>query len=168
MCTEKLQLVAKVNRTLNKQLMNVNSSVKDVIEALEKINTPTLHLVAPSYYLLQKKLRAVPGECRPVALFRAKLRKFLDQKFWTSISALHWIASFLDPTFKNLQFLPQMTHDEIKFKTDLRQDLGFGQMDPSTDGISETETDSTARSKLMRRRGVWYYYFFTMETMFSS
>jgi len=103
--------------------MNVNSSVKDVIEALEKINTPTLHLVAPSYYLLQKKLRAVPGECRPVALFRAKLRKFLDQKFWTSISALHWIASFLDPTFKNLQFLPQMTHDEIKFKTDLRQDL---------------------------------------------
>jgi len=53
-----------------------------------------------------------------------------------------------------------MTHDEIKFKTDLRQDLGFGQMDPSTDGISETETDSTARSKLMRRRGVWYYYFF--------
>jgi len=121
--TDKLQLVAKVNRTLNKELIQVTSSVKDVFEALEKINTPTLHLVAPSYYLLQNKLQAVPGECRPVTLFRAKLRRFLDEKFWTSINALHWIASFLDPTFKNLQFLPQKTREDIKFKRDLCQDL---------------------------------------------
>ena len=120
---DKLPLVAKVNRTLNKELMGVTSSVKSVFEAFEKINTTTLHLVAPSYFLLRKKLQAVPGECRPVTLFRAKLRKFLDEKYWTSINALHWIASFLDPTFKNLQHLPQTTRDEAKFKRDLWKDL---------------------------------------------
>jgi len=140
---DKLPLVAKVNRTLNKELMGVTSSVKSVFEALEKINTPTLHLVAPSYFLLQKKLQAVPGECRPVTLFRAKLRKFLDEKYWTSINALHGIASFLDPTFKNLQYLPQTTRDEAKFKGDLCQDLDTWLL-----GISRREDGSTAYSKL--------------------
>jgi len=51
-CAGKLELIAKVNRTLNKQLLSVAKSIKDVFEALEKINEPTLQLVAPSYYLL--------------------------------------------------------------------------------------------------------------------
>ena len=120
---DKLELVANVNRTLNKEIMSITKAVKDIIEALEKVNEPTLHLVAPSYYVLRNQVQAVPGESRPVAVFRAKLRKYLDEKFWTSINALHWIACFLDPSFKNFHFLPQSTREDAKFKRDLLHDL---------------------------------------------
>lgn len=89
LCTGKLSLVTKVNRTLNKDLLLILTSVKDVFEALEKINTPTLHLVVPPYYLLSQKLQPMSGECCSVALFCAKLQKFLDEKLWTLIKALH-------------------------------------------------------------------------------
>jgi len=55
----------------------VTKLVKDVFEALEKISEPTLHLVAPSYYLLHGTLQPVRGECVSVALFRSKLCKYL-------------------------------------------------------------------------------------------
>lgn len=121
--------------------MNVTESVKEVLEALEKINEPTLHLVVPSYYLLQRKLQPVPSESRTVTLFRAKLRKYLDEKFWTSIKALHWIACFLDPTFKNLQFIPQAKRDDAKFKRDLCRDLDTWVLDE----MSRVEEKITAQ-----------------------
>jgi len=119
----KLELVARVNRSLNKEMMDLTKSVKEVFEDLEKNREPTLQLVAPSYYLLQRKLQAVPGECRSITLFRAKLRKYLDDKYWTSIKAIHWIACFLDPTFKSLNFVPQTKRDDAKFKRELMSDL---------------------------------------------
>ena len=93
--SDKLYLVAKANRALNKELLEVTKSVKDIFEALEKTTEPTLHLVAPSYYLLQGKLQRVPAESQTTSLFRAKLRKYMDEKFWSSIKAFHWMAHFL-------------------------------------------------------------------------
>jgi len=121
--SDKLYLVAKVNRALNKELLEVTKSVKDIFEALEKTTEPTLHLVAPSYYLLQGKLQPVSGESLTTSSFRSKLRKYMDDKFWSSIKAFHWMASFLDPTFKSLQFIPQTKREDVKFKQDLCQDL---------------------------------------------
>ena len=121
--SDKLDLVAKVNRALNKELLEVTKSVKDIFEALEKTTEPTLHLVAPSYYLLQGKLQPVSGESLTTSSFRSKLRKYMDDKFWSSIKAFHWMASFLDPTFKSFQFIPQTKREDVKFKQDLCQDL---------------------------------------------
>jgi len=121
--SDKLYLVAKANRALNKELLEVTKSVKDIFEALEKTTEPTLHLVAPSYYLLQGKLQRVPAESQTTSLFRAKLRKYMDEKFWSSIKAFHWMASFLDPTFKSFQFIPQTKREDVNFKRDLCRDL---------------------------------------------
>ena len=101
----------------------MTKSVKEAFEALEKNSEPTLNLVAPSYYLLKGNLQPVHGESLSAALFRAKLQKYLDEKFWSSIKALHWMACFLDPTFKSLQFLPQTRREDAKFKRDLCRDL---------------------------------------------
>ena len=129
--SDKLYLVAKVNRALNKELLEVTKSVKDIFEALEKTTEPTLHLVAPSYYLLQGKLQPVSGESLTTSSFRSKLRKYMDDKFWSSIKAFHWMASFLDPTFKSLQFIPQTKREDVKFKQDLCQDLCLLYTSPS-------------------------------------
>jgi len=85
----KLELVAKVNRSLSAEILNFTECVKEVFEALERNNTPTLQLVVPSYYLLQRKLQPVRTESGPSNLFRSKLQRYLDEKFWTSITALH-------------------------------------------------------------------------------
>ena len=113
----------KVNHTLNAEMLAIMQSVKDVFEAMEKINTPTLQLVAPSYYLLIRKLQLKPPESSTTSLFRAKLRKYLHEKYWSSISALHWTACFLDPSFKHLQFIPSSRRDDVKFKRGLMEDL---------------------------------------------
>jgi hypothetical protein len=108
--TEKgrLELIAKVNRNFNKEILEITSSVK-VFESLEKVNEPTLQLVAPSYYLQRKSFQHVPRDSRPMRTFRSNLLKYLDQKYWTSVMAFHWIACFLDPSFKNLHFIPQVS-----------------------------------------------------------
>jgi len=47
----------------------------------------------------------------------------MDEKYWSSIKALHWIACFLDLSFKNLDFVPQTKRNDVKFKRELINDL---------------------------------------------
>ena len=55
--------------------------------------------------------------------FRQHLLTYLDNKFWTSIKALHWMTTFLEPTFKSFEFIPQVTMEDIRFKRNLMMDL---------------------------------------------
>jgi predicted DNA-binding protein (MmcQ/YjbR family) len=77
--TEKnrLELIANVSRFLNREIIEVTLSVKGVFESLEKINEPTLQLVAPSYYLLAQKLESNPRDSTVMKAFRANLLKYL-------------------------------------------------------------------------------------------
>ena len=47
----------------------------------------------------------------------------MDEKFWPSISALHWMATFLDPTFKQMEFIPEANADDVSFKQNMPNDL---------------------------------------------
>ena len=47
----------------------------------------------------------------------------MDEKFWKSINPLHWIATFLDPSFKTMAFLPQVKTADATFKRNLLSDL---------------------------------------------
>jgi hypothetical protein len=120
---DKLDLIANVNRSFNKDILNITKSIKDILESLEKNNEPTLNIVVPSYYLMVKKLQPTLRESHATKLFRSKLLHYLDQKLWTSVKALHWIACFMDPTFKSLQFLPTATSSDLKFKRDVTKDI---------------------------------------------
>lgn len=112
----RLSLIANVNRSLNREIMEITRSMKEVFESLESSNEPTLHLVVPSYYLMQRKLKPVARESKVMLTFRQHLLTYLDNKFWTSIKALHWMTTFLEPTFKSFEFIPQVTMEDIRFK----------------------------------------------------
>ena len=49
----KLHLVGSVNRSLNKDIMEVTQNLKEVFECLEVVNGPTLHLVGPYWKTLE-------------------------------------------------------------------------------------------------------------------
>ena len=53
----RLELIANVNRGLNKEMMELTKSIKTVFKSLEKIDEPTHKLVVPSSmsYLLVTK-----------------------------------------------------------------------------------------------------------------
>jgi len=119
----KLELIGNVNHNVNREVVEVTGSLREVFESLEAVDARTMQLVAPSYYLLQKKLKPVPRDSKVMQVFKARLLEYLDSKFWTSITALHWMSTFLDPSFKQFEFLPQATSEDIRFRRDLLQDL---------------------------------------------
>jgi len=61
--------------------------------------------------------------------FKDNLRKYLDLKFWTSINALHWMATFHDPSFKQLKFISQNNAIDARFKRNLQSDLDTWMME---------------------------------------
>ena len=139
----RVELLAGVNRSFNREILELISGIKEVFESLEKVNAPTLNLVAPSYYLLMAKFAASGArESAAVQTFRRNLRKYMDDKFWPSIVALHWMATFLDPSFRNLQFIPQISSADINFKRNLNVDL---------DGWLMSELDTVTDRQLQRR-----------------
>ena len=104
----RLELIARVNRTFNTEIRDLTKAIADVFQSLEKIDEPTLSLIGPSYYLLMKKFATAVRDSVPMETFKKNLRKYMDDKFWRSIVALHWMASFLDPSFKKFDFIPQV------------------------------------------------------------
>ena len=119
----KLELIGNVNRNVNREMMEVTGSLREVFESLEAVDAPTMQVVAPSYYLLQKKLKPVPRDGKVMQVFKSRLLEYLDSKFWTSIRALHWMSTFVDPSFKQFEFLPQATPEDVRFRRDLLHDL---------------------------------------------
>ena len=71
----RLELVANVNRSLNRAIMQITGSIKEIFESLEKGNEETLHLVVPSYYLLSSKLHAQARQFTAVQTFLSNLQK---------------------------------------------------------------------------------------------
>jgi len=103
----RLELVTSVNRGLNREVMELTKKMKDIFESLEKVNEPTLQLVVPSYYLLIQMLAPSIRDSKVIQTFRKQLKN-LDEKYWNSINALHWMVTFLDTSFKHFDFIPQI------------------------------------------------------------
>jgi len=69
-----------------------------------------------------KKMAPALRDLSVTLTFKDNLHMYLNSKFWTSISALHWMATFLDPTFKQLEFIPQVAADDMRFNWNLVND----------------------------------------------
>ncbi|CAF5050165.1 unnamed protein product [Rotaria magnacalcarata] len=77
-----------------------------IFDNLEFSNQPTLQNVIPSYYRMteyciidNKRKNSI------INLLKVQIAKELDEKYLTSTTQLHWIATYLDPTFKDLLFV---------------------------------------------------------------
>ncbi|CAF3066060.1 unnamed protein product [Rotaria sp. Silwood2] len=77
-----------------------------IFDNLEFSNRPTLQNVIPSYYRMielcfidNKRKHSI------INLLKAEIAKELDEKYLTSTTQLHWIATYLDQTFKDFCLL---------------------------------------------------------------
>ncbi|CAF1481339.1 unnamed protein product [Rotaria magnacalcarata] len=77
-----------------------------IFDNSEFSNQLTLQNVIPSYYRMteyciidNKRKNSI------INLLKVQIAKELDEKYLTSTTQLHWIATYLDPTFKDLLFV---------------------------------------------------------------
>ena len=119
----RLELLANVNEQLNSQVADFTGKFTKVFEVLQMSKKSTLNLVVPSYYKLINFCSASPEDTAPIKLLKLKAAALIDKKFFKSIKAFHWVATFLDPAFKSLIFVPEKSNDQRKFKDDIICDI---------------------------------------------
>ena len=77
-----------------------------IFDNLEFSTRPTLQNVVPSYYLMIEYCTIDKKQKTSITnLLKAEIAKELDDKYLTSTTQLHWIATYLDPSFKELLFV---------------------------------------------------------------
>ncbi|CAF4446228.1 unnamed protein product, partial [Didymodactylos carnosus] len=78
---------------------------------------------------------------------KSEINKQLDDKYWTSTTSLHWIATYLDPSFKELSFV-----NDRKFLDDQKECMIDGLLVLTEDFkdflTPTTTTDSSPSSSL--------------------
>lgn len=107
-----------VSPALLKRVVEFFAPFNAIFDHLEMAETPTLQNVIPSYYLLQNSLSDNSETDLPaIQLLKQQVLSGLDNKYWSSTTAMHQLATILDPTFRNLTFI----HDDV-FRRKVVQD----------------------------------------------
>jgi hypothetical protein len=100
-----------------------------IFDNLEFSNQPTIQNVVPSYYQMVCYAEDdMPSQTSTtttndiIANLKMELRKSLDEKFLPWITQLHWVSTFLEPTFKTLSFVGDRKYLEMQ-KKEIRKGL---------------------------------------------
>jgi len=104
-------------------MLHISTQFKYVLETLEASSHPTLHLVVPSYYKLKEVMAVSEDDSEAIQCLKRKIDATLDEKFYSSITQLHWVATFLDPGFKRFKFVPNTLEADKRFRRDLLHDI---------------------------------------------
>ena len=119
----RLPLLAAVDKDLNKQILDVTEVFNLVFENLQYSTHPTINFVVPSYYKHSAMAAYDDLDRLEIATLKKNIHSLLDEKFYSSITQFHWIATVFDPGFKSFAFLPNSTLLDKKFKRDQLKDL---------------------------------------------
>jgi hypothetical protein len=78
-----------------------------IFDHLEFSNYPTLHNVVPSFYVITSycQIKEKTPQKQIINTLKFRILNVLNDKYWNSITTLHWIATYLEPTFKSLTFI---------------------------------------------------------------
>ncbi|CAF1340915.1 unnamed protein product, partial [Didymodactylos carnosus] len=89
-----------INTVLLADIVDLMRKFALIFDHLEFSNHSTLQNIVPSYY---------------------KMAHYYD-KYWPSITTLHWIATYFEPTFKHLAFIDDKKDSEMR-KNEIRKGL---------------------------------------------
>ena len=72
--------------------------------------------MVPSYYRILIDTQSCTNDHTKIRELKLELRSSLDEKYFTSILQLHWIATYLDPSFKSFSFVGDRSYVEEQKK----------------------------------------------------
>ena len=112
----RLYLLSAINLDLNRSVSILYKTFRLVFKKLVASNSPTINLVIPCYYNLHSLLKRIPGDEQPILVLKQCIMDGLNNKFYGSIKAIHWLGTFLDPSFRSFSFMPKISTSDLEFK----------------------------------------------------
>ena len=80
-----------------------------------------------------------------IAELKMELLNSLEEKYASSITELHWVASYLDPSFKNFSFIDDLEYLETKKKV-VRKGIHI----LATDLFNESKTTFSVNTQILQ------------------
>jgi hypothetical protein len=103
--------IAHINVQLLPDISDLMGKFSLISDNLEFSNRPTLQNVIPSYYSMIKYCAVERQRKNSYSnLLKMEIAKELQDKYWTSTTTFHWIATYLDPSFKDLLFITDASY----------------------------------------------------------
>ncbi|CAF1449280.1 unnamed protein product [Adineta ricciae] len=109
--------ILAINKNLLLNVVELMKGFVPIFNSLEFSTTPTIHIVVPSYYAMLA-MAQLNGQERPaIKALKENLQTALNEKYNQSIMQIHWIATFLDPSFRELSFVSDKSYRTTQLKS---------------------------------------------------
>ena len=102
---KKEQLIARIDVDLLKDVVSFFRVFPSLFDILEYANIPTLQNSLPLFYTMQKEWQPQTSDGDSTALMKREFLTSLTNKYWDSLSMLHFVATFLDPSLRDFLFV---------------------------------------------------------------
>ena len=87
------------------------------------------------------------GDSSIIKIFKSEFVRYLDEKFWPSISLFHWCATYLDPTLQKFMFVT-INKERLSFiKQAHNEIIDFALKDVETENENNNESDDECKSQ---------------------
>ncbi len=106
-----------IDTVLLLDIVDLMAQFTPIFDCLEFSNCLTLQNVVPSYYKMASycQIKVNSEQKQIINTLKSKILIVLDDKYWSSITTLHRIATYLEPTFKSLAFVDGKKEREKRF-----------------------------------------------------
>ena len=94
--------------TVLKEVSSFFQYFAKLFDKLEAANHPTLHMVLPCYYKIQKHSVPQIEDCVILMTLKENVHKHMVGKYWNAITSIHVCATFLDPSFRSFAFVGEL------------------------------------------------------------
>jgi hypothetical protein len=103
----------QIDPVLLREIAHLMSQFSSIFDNLEFSNGPSLQNVVPICYQMvaygnengKNSSTTASSGSEIISDLKMQIRKSLDEKFFSSITQLHWVSTFLEPTSKPLSFI---------------------------------------------------------------
>ena len=120
---DRAMLIASVNRKLNAEILDFMEPFRKLFETLQHNTKPTINFAVLTYYKATALSQRSTNDSPVISTLKDEFRSLMDEKYYGSLRAHHWLATFLDPDFKRFQFLPCQNIEDNNFKRQLLRDI---------------------------------------------
>lgn len=111
-----------VDPVLLKEIVQLMGQFSMIFDKLEMACIPTLQNVVPSYYRMVEYTQVSANDHIIIKQLKDQLRCCLEEKYLASILQLHWVATYLDPSFKSFFFVSDRSYIDQQ-KKEIRKGL---------------------------------------------
>ena len=98
-------LIVSIDKNVLSHCIRLLKPFESIFDKLEKSKSPSIQNLIPSYYLVQEHLNIKEDDPKFIADFKTEISTQLTAKLLPTFTEMHYIGTFLDPSFKNYSFI---------------------------------------------------------------